>query len=242
MASQTLPLLLREDGVPDGAGQRADRIPQAAWVALCDARSCAREFRLSAEDFALEIADLRACGITYHDLRWLICAGYVSHLQEAAPRVGLRRLLSLSGSLSFSARSCFVLTEAGEQFAQRVARGLSRPLPPREPVFAADRRSSPAETPQWNAERHELLVRSRVVKRFKTPALNQEMILTVFEEEGWPARIDDPLPPQTDLDPRRRLHDAIKCLNRHQVNRLIRFRGDGTGEGVAWELIVCGLE
>ena len=33
-------------------------------------------------------------------------------------------------------------------------------------------------------------------------------------------------------------HDnTIKWLNRHQEHRLIRFLGDGTGEGVCWELI-----
>ena len=26
----------------------------------------------------------------------------------------------------------------------------------------------------------------------------------------------------------------IKCLNQHQVVRVIRFRGDGTGERVSW--------
>jgi hypothetical protein len=34
-----------------------------------------------------------------------------------------------------------------------------------------------------------------VVKEFKLPAPNQETILTAFQEEGWPPRIDDPLPP-----------------------------------------------
>ena len=75
------------------------------------------------------------------------------------------------------------------------------------------------------------------MKRFKWTAANQETILVAFEEEGWPARIDDPLPQQPEQDPKRRLSDTIKCLNRKQTNELIRFRGDGTGEGVTWELI-----
>jgi hypothetical protein len=74
------------------------------------------------------------------------------------------------------------------------------------------------------------------VKRFKWQAANQERILTVFEEEGWPARIDDPLAPSPAIDTKRRLSDTIKCLNRKQANALIRFRGDGTGQGVIWEL------
>ena len=36
---------------------------------------------------------------------------------------------------------------------------------------------------------------------------------------------------------KRRLNDTIKCLNRGQVYRLLHFRGDGTGEGVLWEVV-----
>jgi hypothetical protein len=31
------------------------------------------------------------------------------------------------------------------------------------------------------------------------------------------------------------LHDVINKLNRHQVNQLLRFRGDGSGRGICWE-------
>ena len=66
---------------------------------------------------------------------------------------------------------------------------------------------------------------------------NQEAILAAFQEDGWPARIDDPLPPVAETDPKRRLSDTIKCLNRKQQNALVRFSGDGTGEGVLWDLV-----
>ena len=59
----------------------------------------------------------------------------------------------------------------------------------------------------------------------------------MFEEEEWPPRIDHPLPQMPEQDPRRRLHDTIKCLNRNQKHPLIRFHSDGTGEGVVWELV-----
>ena len=42
---------------------------------------------------------------------------------------------------------------------------------------------------------------------------------------------------RSEQDPKRRLSDTTKCLNRKQTNELIRFRGDGTGEGVTWELV-----
>jgi hypothetical protein len=77
----------------------------------------------------------------------------------------------------------------------------------------------------------------RIVKEFKLPALNQETVLTAFQEEGWPPCIDDPLPPAAGIDPKRRLHDTIKNLNRNQKHYLVRFMGNGTGQGVRWELV-----
>jgi len=62
------------------------------------------------------------------------------------------------------------------------------------------------------------------------------MILTTFEEEKWPPKVDDPLPPHAEIDAKQRLHDTIKSLNRGQKRKLIRFRGDGTGQGIRWEL------
>jgi hypothetical protein len=60
------------------------------------------------------------------------------------------------------------------------------------------------------------------------------MILEVFQEEHWPPRIDDPLPPKPGIEPQRRLHDTINSLNRNQRHRLIRFFADGLGKGVRW--------
>jgi hypothetical protein len=73
------------------------------------------------------------------------------------------------------------------------------------------------------------------VKLFKVPAINQEAVLAAFEEEEWPPRIDDPLSPRGEQNPKRRLHDTITALNRNQKAPLIRFFGDGSGQGVRWE-------
>jgi hypothetical protein len=82
-----------------------------------------------------------------------------------------------------------------------------------------------------------LRVGAVVVKRFRVPAASQEAILAAFEEESWPPRIDDPLPPRNDLSPKRRLQETIKSLNRNQSHPLIRFSGDGNAQGVLWELV-----
>ena len=100
-----------------------------------------------------------------------------------------------------------------------------------------NRRAVQSPTPHWDAEARELRIGGRLVKRFKWKAANQETLLAAFEEEGWRRRIDDPLPPVPGLLSTTRLSDAIKRLNGHQKNALIRFCGDGTGEGVTWELV-----
>ncbi len=69
------------------------------------------------------------------------------------------------------------------------------------------------------------------------PAANQEAILAAFQEEGWCPRIDDPLAPKLNQDSKRRLHDTINSLNRNQKHALIRFLGDGKGEGVRWGFV-----
>jgi hypothetical protein len=89
--------------------------------------------------------------------------------------------------------------------------------------------------PHWDSLRRELTLDGQVVKRFRVPARNQETVLMAFEEEGWPAVVLDPLPPQDEQDGKQRLHDTIKSLNRSRLARVIRFSGDGTGEGVLWE-------
>src|SRR5687767_8848755 len=56
----------------------------------------------------------------------------------------------------------------------------------------------PAPAPSdvfWDAQRCELRVGEELVKKFRRPADIQQAILIAFAEQGWPPRIDDPLPP-----------------------------------------------
>jgi hypothetical protein len=226
-------------------------------VRLLEAFEFARELDRPAWDFAVEIQSLREMGLTNNEFRWLVCKGLVEHGCETTRVRQSFRTFRRQHGLVFGRRSCFVLTQAGVEFARslteipaaphsRVVDGESgtvpsAPLEPESPdvVVRSGKPSmaNPNSTPKWDLERRELRVGSHIVKQFKTPAANQERILAAFEEEGWPARIDDPLPPQIDQDPKRRLHDTINSLNRNQKRRLIRFMGDGTGEGIRWCLI-----
>jgi hypothetical protein len=91
----------------------------------------------------------------------------------------------------------------------------------------------PVPVPVWDDAAHELRFLDRTIKRIHRPRRSVDMIaiLSAFQEEGWRSRIDDPL--RNGRDPGR-LRDTVRRLNRDL--ELIRFRADGTGEGIRWTL------
>lgn len=190
------------------------------------------ECQRSRWDFAVELLNLDQDGVSHETLRWLIGKGLIEHGVESKDHQGIGRSFASPGGFTFSGRSCFVVTEDGLAWQS----GHGAPAISNDHQHATP--ASPAQrSPRWDDQRHELWLGSVLVKRFKWKAANQESVLAAFEEEGWPSRIDDPLSPVADTDPKRRLSDAIKCLNRKQANPLIRFSGDGTGEGVLWDIV-----
>ena len=103
-----------------------------------------------------------------------------------------------------------MLTERGIWFARKAVEGAAAfPLSTaRDSVASSDSstvidtaRSKAVLKPHWEPTQRELRLGDRIVKRFRVPARNQELILKSFEEEGWPAHIDDPLPVTGDIDP-----------------------------------------
>jgi hypothetical protein len=91
------------------------------------------------------------------------------------------------------------------------------------------------QTPVWVKESSTLLLDGEIIKQIRRPnqARNQIRILDAFQEEGWPGRIDDPLPrPATGVDSRQ-LGEAVRRLK--QGLQRITFGRDGSGEGVRWE-------
>jgi hypothetical protein len=189
----------------------------------------------SAWDFALDVRALCRAGLTISDLRWMLCRRLVEHSLETTRPGCDRRSFRPAGAIAFRTSSCFVLTAAGADFVRQGAvdcteaspRASALPLP-RVAV------AGPA-IPTWDQAQLELRFIGKVVKRYLAPAPNQQKILAAFDEEGWPVHIHDPLPPQGGQDPKRRLHDTINSLNRHQIQPLLRFLGDGKGEGVRWQ-------
>jgi hypothetical protein len=131
-----------------------------------------------------------------------------------------------------------LLTDAGVSYVRQW-------LLPTRPRAAALRDRTPGPVvalapglPSWDAQSRRLWLGGVLLKEFRQPSPNQTRLLDVFQEQGWKAvHVDDPLsaaPGEREEDAKRRLHDTIKNLNRGLPPGTIRFRGDGTGQGVRW--------
>jgi hypothetical protein len=172
---------------------------------LRDAHETAARLHRDPWYFAVEIHALKEAGVTHNDLRSPVCQRLTEHWLERTRRGAPHRTFGPPRSFRLHIDSCFAISAAGLRVAQSV--------------------TAPAR-PSWDAARRELRLGSLVVKRFRQPACNQETILAAFEEDGWPPRIDNPLPGNGDTEAVDRLHEAVKKLNRSPF-RLVRFLSDG---------------
>lgn len=190
---------------------------------LWQAHRYAMDAGMNSWDFAIEINEFRRADVCNSELRWILSQGYAAHASETSSGAE-KRQFHCESSMSLNETSCFIIAQAGLALV--------------ESWNAADgRRSSNIERPAWDALRRELWVGGRMVKRYRRPALNQQKILDAFQAAHWPTHLVDPLPLRAAHCPKRRLHDAIKCLNRCQLIAAIRFSGDGSGRGVLWERV-----
>ena len=210
---------------------------RAALEQLAEGRALACERNVDYWQFAIELSHLLAAGATVNDLRWLSAEGYAKHAVEVGQPEEPARRFRHSDNLGLPAGTCFVATAAGARAAESLAaRGSAGATMLRcFPLSVAGDAPGDNSSPSWDASRRILRLGRQIVKHFHVPAPAQETILNAFEEEKWPPAIDDPLPPQGDLDPKRRLRSTLESLNRSQKNRLLWFRGDGTGQRIVWE-------
>jgi hypothetical protein len=201
-----------------------DHCLTAAFRLLRRAHEYAAALDCGPWEFAVEIDSFHDVGLTNSDLRWLLLQGYIAHAWDVTQTTHGQRTFQSSGRI-LGPQSCFILTPAGLPVAGLVGNGPPLRMPS----------SQQPCRPRWEKDRRILWFGPCLVKQFKVPAANQELILVAFEEENWRARIDDPLPLHGSIDPKRRLHDTINSLNRNQRAASLRFYGDGTGEAVCWE-------
>jgi len=200
-----------------------------ALAHLLEAQAFATTLDCSNLDFACQIAGLHVSGVRESALRALFHQGLIIHLSETTRPRQKRRTFRSSMNTHFTDLSCFILTTKGvalaesmdEQRCPRTVRG----------------QSEKSIGPHYDPERRTLFFSGRVVKRFRVPAENQELILLAFEELCWPRHIDDPIPVAAGIDQRKRLERALFKLNHKQQHQLLHFGANGKGTGVTWSAI-----
>ena len=203
---------------------------RAAIVPLWKAFACAQDLNIDPWEFGLRLTHLVDLGVAKSDLRWLVLRGYVTFRDRA-------RRFQPGTNVAASSDPRFMIT-AAEAMAAGIS-GEAMDWPARRSANSAEIDASCSQLPRWDRKLRLLLFDECVVKRFRLPASNQEAVLSAFEAAGWPASIDDPLPWLPRQRCKERLHATIRCLNANHQNRLIRFRGNGTGEAVLWEPIAA---
>lgn len=202
---------------------------------LLDAYRYSEELDCDVWEFALEWPFLEKAGLTINQLRWLVIKGLADHARDVTGRNDKSRRFRRGGPLLSHKRTCLVLTARGAAEVPDILQNGVALSADARPAESSSQSVTPSVCPIWDCERQELRFGDLLVKRFKLPSPNQETILMAFEEERWPPRIDDPLPQRPNIDAKKRLHDTIKSLNRHQKHHCVRFMGDGRGTGVRWE-------
>jgi hypothetical protein len=203
---------------------------------LAQASDGASEQARDVWQFAVEIGQLHALGLSNTDLRRLLCQGYLEHAKERTTGSPGQRIFQPLSALFLPKGTCFVLTAKGKEIASRLDAD-SGMMANGSTVQPSEVPCSIRDVPRWDSEARQLWWQDCLIKEFRRPAINQETILAALEEEGWPARIDDPLPQTPGIDPKIRLHDTIKNLNRHHLHAIFSFRGDGSGTGVLWMIV-----
>ncbi|MFN3240621.1 MAG: hypothetical protein ACE37K_03815 [Planctomycetota bacterium] len=207
-----------------------------ALRSVADAHDLATDVGRGVWEFAVPLERLVASGTSESELRWLACRRLIQSAQDTSTYLETGRSLQEHESLRFDHHTCFVITAAGMELLMDMDE--QPPLAPsltRTPVQLNDVVDEAIVVPNWDPYLRQLSFAGKLVKQFRVPAENQEVILGTFADDGWVRRIDDPLPHLPGHDPKRRLQSAIMCLNRNQMTRAIRFRGDGSAQGIIWE-------
>ena len=169
---------------------------------------------------------LRETGVNEFDLCWLLFQGHIAHYKPIAKP---------TESIHIDDTSCFAATAAGMCFIERFLGCVIAPEPGADVDDAYEMLLLEPLPPRFDQQERMLLWGQHLVKCFRAPATNQELVVKSAEEMGWPDWFDDPLPRELGINPKQRLHDTIKDLNRRQKSAWLHFKGDGTGTRVGWE-------
>ncbi len=178
---------------------------------------------------------LEAWGVPDAILVWMMYQVHVEHLRPVSARSQCSTVWTPADSLVLRPSSGFRLTEPGAAFAEDWLASMLVPNQLGERREALSRFLLGDLLPSYDRSQRIFKWGRTVLKCFRQPSGNQERLLLAAEEMGWCEWFDDPLPRVPATNPKHRLHDTIKDLNRRQFRNLVHFKGDGTGTRVGWD-------
>jgi hypothetical protein len=206
-----------------------------AYADLLAARWAARAQALAAHQAAVPFGSFCERGVEGDILLWMLYQDHIDHWQSAGEPDRTGCAPALVHSLVLTAGSSFALTERGDAFANGFLLDTLFPADDEAFVRAWERLLLGRLVPHYDPGNHLFAWGRHLLKCFRQPAANQQLLLAAAEEMGWEDWMDDPLPLRPGKSPKAVLHDTLKDLNRRQRRPLIQFKGDGTGTRFGWE-------
>jgi hypothetical protein len=206
-----------------------------AYVVLLSARCGAQLEGVDPRSKALPVRELREDGIDDEILLWLLYQGHVEHFRCSGTASPAESTLEPVDSVFILGNSCFALTEAGDRFGSSLL-GLLVEEQEETHEAAWGMLAVGQLLPRYDRTFRRFTWGQHLLKFFRQPAINQEIVLCTAEELGWTAWFDDPLPRTPGTNPKERVHDTINALNRNQKPYLVHFKGDGSGARFGWEM------
>lgn len=198
---------------------------------LVDAWADASDAKRPVWQFAVKLHRLLTAGATESDLRWLIARRYAEQALEVTRPGDDERGFSAVTALTFAENVCFVISHAGLVFVRQQGIGGSLNC-----VAETAARSPVAGALRWDRTSRELWVNGKLAKRFYRTARAQWAVLDEFQARNWQPRAEIEIRGNGHRDAAQRLREVVAHLNNGLDHSLIKFRTDGSGEGVAYDL------
>jgi hypothetical protein len=206
---------------------------RVAYRELLEAQLSAASRKGASNPGLVSWPDLREKGVAESAIHVMLYQGHIEVFESSSGAGGERNVPVKVETVIIGESLAFALTDAGKEFAIKVGRASAHPE--RElyaPYLMLIRRKR--LKPHYDKESRILTWGRHMLKQFRQPAENQDLLLEAFEEQGWTDWMDDPLPRVSQMNPKTRLHDTIKRLNHFQRPYLIHFKSQG-GRRVGWE-------
>jgi hypothetical protein len=138
-------------------------------AALCLLRKAAEAARKEEQDvwqFAVEIGQLHALGLSNTDLRNLLCWGFLEHAQERKRTGSSERMFRPISTLALPRQTCFVLTAKGLEFASQPSIEEDEAGNARTAGSTA-MKDTPPQIPHWDSQLRQLSWQSCLIKEFQ---------------------------------------------------------------------------